>query len=199
MPSLGTLKLIGGLVAALFILSLVADRGRWMHRAHVAEAFHAADCQAARTASGLKKLRCDETAAQIGFLGEALNAVKAKTEAARASDAANKTRVEGEQSAISQERGSSYEARIADARARAAERVRRPAPAANPGRGGTAPVSGLPAPAGGTTEGSGQDGLSDSDRLIATEQAIQLDELIKWVKAQHVIDVNGPQASPQPH
>ena len=32
--------------------------------------------------------------------------------------------------------------------------------------------------------------LPQSDRLIATEQAIQLDELIKWVKAQAVIDPN---------
>jgi hypothetical protein len=31
-----------------------------------------------------------------------------------------------------------------------------------------------------------------NDALTATEQAIQLDELIKWVRQQHAIDVNGP-------
>jgi hypothetical protein len=38
-----------------------------------------------------------------------------------------------------------------------------------------------PGAAGGAAE---KDGLSVADRLIATEQAIQLDELIRWVNAQ---------------
>ena len=33
-----------------------------------------------------------------------------------------------------------------------------------------------------------QDGLPQPERLIATEQAIQLDELIKWVERQHAVD-----------
>jgi hypothetical protein len=40
-----------------------------------------------------------------------------------------------------------------------------------------------------SSQGSCQDGLPD--RLLATEQAIQLDELIKWVKRQSAIDPNG--------
>jgi hypothetical protein len=75
-PGLSSAKLIGGLAIALLIAFLVADRGRFMHRAHVAEAQAAADCQAARTASGLKKLKCEETDEQIAFLGEAVTALK---------------------------------------------------------------------------------------------------------------------------
>ena len=33
-----------------------------------------------------------------------------------------------------------------------------------------------------------QDRLPDADALTATEQAIQLDELIKWVEAQAAVD-----------
>jgi hypothetical protein len=58
-------------------------------------------------------------------------------------------------------------------------------------------VPGLSAAAGGPAQGTGQDGLSDA--LTATEQAIQLDELIKWTKRQAAIDPNrgsGPQTSP---
>jgi hypothetical protein len=79
--------------------------------------------------------------------------------------------------------------------ARAAERVRNGTPAANPGSGRTAPVSGVPAPTRSPVAAAGQDGLSADDKLIATEQAIQLDELIKWVKAQAAVDVNGAQAA----
>jgi hypothetical protein len=32
--------------------------------------------------------------------------------------------------------------------------------------------------------------LSEADALTATEQAIQLDELITWVKAQAAVDPN---------
>ncbi len=189
---LSTAKLIGGVIALLIVAVLFADRARFMHRAHVAEAQAAADCDATRLASGLKKLRCDETDEQIAFLGQALAAVKAKTAEAKALDVVNKARVEGEQATINQERGSSYETRIADARARA-ERVRPTARGADSRRGGTAPVSGLPAAAGQSAEAASQDGLSAGDALTATEQAIQLDELIKWVKAQHAVDVNGAQ------
>jgi hypothetical protein len=33
--------------------------------------------------------------------------------------------------------------------------------------------------------------------LIATEQAIQLDELIAWVKRQHAVEVNASQSAPR--
>jgi hypothetical protein len=74
--SLGTIKLIGGLVALMFLSLLVADRGRWMHRAHAAEAQLALDCAAARKSAANPKMACDQTDEQIGFLGEAITALK---------------------------------------------------------------------------------------------------------------------------
>jgi hypothetical protein len=76
MPSWLSLKLIGGLVAALLLLSLVADRSRWMHRAHKAEAQLALDCAAARKSADNPKMKCDQTDEQIGFLGETITALK---------------------------------------------------------------------------------------------------------------------------
>jgi hypothetical protein len=49
----------------------------------------------------------------------------------------------------------------------------------------------LSAPTGGAAQDAGHDRLPHSDALTATEQAIQLDELINWVKAQANIDPNG--------
>ena len=51
----------------------------------------------------------------------------------------------------------------------------------------------VPAPAGAVAEGTGKDRLPQSDALTATEQAIQLDELIKWVKAQSLVPVSSEQ------
>jgi hypothetical protein len=75
-PGLSTVKLVGGLVAALILLSLIADRGRWMHRAHAAEAQYALDCAAARKSAANPHMACDQTDEQIGFLGEAITALK---------------------------------------------------------------------------------------------------------------------------
>ena len=56
-------------------------------------------------------------------------------------------------------------------------------------------MPGLSAAAGGPAQASGEDRLPASAeeldwRLTATEQAIQLDELIKWIKAQAKVDPN---------
>ncbi len=48
----------------------------------------------------------------------------------------------------------------------------------------------LSATAGGSPQTAGEDGLPTSEALTATEQAIQLDELIEWVKAQAAVDNN---------
>jgi hypothetical protein len=48
----------------------------------------------------------------------------------------------------------------------------------------------LPAAPDGPAQAADQDRLSQSDALTATEQAIQLDELIKWVRRQHEVDPN---------
>jgi hypothetical protein len=108
---------------------------------------------------------------------------RAAAEAARKADADNKARVEAEQAKISKEQSDEYEARIAAARA-TAQRLRQQLAQAHPGSPGAAPVPGVPAPTGQPPQGP-SDGLSIDDRLTATEQGIQLDELIKWVKRQH--------------
>ena len=110
---------------------------------------------------------------------------RAAAAAARAADRAAAERVAAEQRAISERISNDYEARLAAARV-AADRLRSQAgtAGADSRRGAAASVPGLPAAAGLADAPSGQDGLPDSDRLIATEQAIQLDELIKWVRRQ---------------
>ena len=113
---------------------------------------------------------------------------RAAAERARAADRANAARVAAEQRSINERTTNDFEARLAAARA-AALRLRIDArAAAGSGPGGSAPVPGIPAPARGAAEAAGQDRLSPSDALTATEQAIQLDELIKWVRAQAAID-----------
>ena len=127
---------------------------------------------------------------QAAFAGTVANH-RAAVEQARLADQANAERARAEQAAINERTRNDYEARLAAARA-AAERLRQPArtAAADPGRGGTAPVPGLSAAPGQPARAAAQDGLPESDRLTATEQAIQLDELIKWVKAQAAVQVD---------
>jgi hypothetical protein len=114
---------------------------------------------------------------------------------AQLADQANSTRVAAEQTAINQRTVNEYENRLAAARADAAKlssgRLRiGTETAADRGPGGNASVPGLPAAAGGADEAAAQDGLPASDALTATEQAIQLDELIKWVRQQHGVQPN---------
>jgi hypothetical protein len=116
---------------------------------------------------------------------------RAAAEKARAADAANKARVEVEQVKINERTDHDYQARIAAARA-TAERLRRGTTATNSGGGGSAPVSGVPAPAGVSDGSAPQGGLPAGDALVATEQAIQLDEIIKWARQQHAVDPNKP-------
>ena len=125
---------------------------------------------------------------------------RAAAETARAADQANAARVAAAQRAITGRKTNDFETRLADARARDVrlQLQSRPAAAAS-GVGGAAPVPATgPAPRapGGPAE---KDGLSLAaknltlqERLIATEQAIQLDELIKWVNAQATVAVFVP-------
>jgi hypothetical protein len=121
---------------------------------------------------------------------------RAAADAARAADQSNLNRVATEQRAINERTSNDFEARLAAAR-QAADRVyaqrlrgQTATAAANRGRGGAAPVPGLPAPARRADGTAREDGLPAGDALTATEQAIQLDELIKWVKRQAAIDPN---------
>jgi len=116
---------------------------------------------------------------------------RAAAEEARSADLAAAQRVAAEQQAINRRSENGFEARLADARARA-ERLRteRESAAGHSGGGAAAPVPGLPAAARHADQATGENRLPDA--LLATEQAIQLDELIKWVKAQAKVDNNAP-------
>jgi hypothetical protein len=114
---------------------------------------------------------------------------RAAADAAQAADRAAAERVAAEQRAINERTENAYEARLADARARADRlRIEPRTAATDPGSRGSAGMPGISAAAGQPSQAAGQGGLPD--RLIATEQAIQLDELIKWVRQQHAIDPN---------
>jgi hypothetical protein len=119
---------------------------------------------------------------------------RAAAEAARAADLANAQRVVAEQRVINQRSQNAFESRLADARARAEQlRLETRNASADPGSRTAAPMPGLPAAAGSVDQATAEGRLSAEDALIATEQAIQLDELIKWVRAQAKVD---NQASP---
>jgi hypothetical protein len=131
---------------------------------------------------------------QASFAGTVAN-YRAAAEAARAADKTAAERVRAEQAAINQRSNHDLQTRLAGARADA-ERLRRLAQSpAHPGSGGAAPVPGLPVTAGGADQAAGQDRLPLSAALTATEQAIQLDELIGWVRRQHSVN---PNAAPRP-
>ncbi|WP_028969740.1 hypothetical protein [Sphingomonas sp. URHD0057] len=129
---------------------------------------------------------------QSAFAGTVANyrAAAARTEDA---DRATAERVRAEQAAINQRSNNAFETRLADARARA-ERLRLEAPtaAANPSARGGSAVPGVPAAFGKLASAAAEDRLPASEALTATEQAIQLDELIKWVRQQHEVDSNQP-------
>jgi hypothetical protein len=136
--------------------------------------------------------------AQRSALDTTVANYRAAAAEARADDLANLERAQNEQRVISERTDRDYEARIAAART-AAQRLRgqATAAAANSRIGGGTAVPGLPPPPGRSAKAAGEDRLSSPDALTATEQAIQLDELIKWVRAQAAVDNNSPAASPQ--
>ena len=123
---------------------------------------------------------------------------RAAADRARAADQANAERDAAERRTINERTEHDFEARLAAARAAAQRLQLNPQAAADPGAGRGAPVPGLSTAAGGAAQTAGQDRLPSSDALTATEQAIQLDELIKWVRQQHAVDASGgdePQAN----
>jgi hypothetical protein len=115
---------------------------------------------------------------------------RAAAATARAADLAAAQRTEAEQRSISQRSQNALESRIADARARADQLRGQSRPAIDPGVRPATAVPGLPAAARGADQTAGQNRLPDADALTATEQAIQLDELIKWVREQAKVEVN---------
>lgn len=130
--------------------------------------------------------------AEVKAHAESIANYKIAAARARAADLANVERVQAAQGQINERIASDFQARLFDARARA-ERLRRASPAASdPGDGRSAAVPRLSASAAGAPQAAREDGLPDSDRLIATKQAIQLDELVSWVRAQAAVERSRP-------
>jgi hypothetical protein len=119
---------------------------------------------------------------------------RAAADQARAQDQANAQRVAAEQRSINERTSNDYEARLAAARS-LAQRLRGQAASAAADRrgGGSSAVPRLSAAPAGSPQAAGEDRLPQPDRLTATEQAIQLDELIKWVRRQSEVKPNGAQ------
>jgi hypothetical protein len=118
---------------------------------------------------------------------------RAAAEKARAADRAAAERVRREQAAINERTSHDFKARLADARARADRlQFEARATATDPRAGGATPVPGFSLATRRPSEAAGQDRLPPTDALIATEQAIQLDELINWIRRQAAVDPNDP-------
>lgn len=114
---------------------------------------------------------------------------RAAAETARRDDLANAARVAAAQRNISERTTHDFETRLADARAHAQRlQLADRAPAAAQRGGRASPVSAAGAAPGQARGAAEEGGLSLPDALLATEQAIQLDELIKWVKAQAAVN-----------
>jgi hypothetical protein len=124
--------------------------------------------------------------------------VRAKTELARAQDAARAAQAERHQAKISQEVQSDYQTRLKDLRRRYdALRLRAAGAAgADRGGGGAAPMPGVSAATRGADVAAGEDRLpagvwgelSVEETLIATRQALQLQALQDWVRRQQTIE-----------
>jgi len=118
---------------------------------------------------------------------------RAAAEAARAADRAAAERVRAEQRAVNERSAHDYEVRLAAARDRA-RRLQHvaAASAADPCRRRAALMPALSAAPCGAAQAAGADRLPPDAALVATEQALQLDALIGWVRRQASIDPNAP-------
>ena len=165
-----SLKLILAIGGALLLALLIHDRNHSKAKtAHYAELL----------------------AAERGAHAATVPGYRAAAEQARIADAANAARVKAEQAIINERTADDFQDRIAAARAAARRLQPNAAAAADPSPGGAALVPGVSAAAARAAQAAGNDRLSQSERLVATEQAIQLDELIQWVTAQGRVEVDG--------
>ena len=168
-------RILGGALAIAALLWLVQSRDHWRDEARAKEALFQAE-QAAHAA----------TVANY----------RAAADQARRDDAANLIRVKAEQTKINERTADDFETRISAARARADSLRRQDGSAAtDPGASGTPPMSIIPIAAEGAAEGARQDRLPQSDALTATEQAIQLDELIEWIRLQAAVPGGEPETA----
>lgn len=170
---LGWQGIAGLALAAAFALLLVVQKGETRHWR--------------RQSGHYEQLYRGQEAALAGTVAN----YRAAAERARAADSANATRVAADQRAITERTADAYQTRLAAARARA-DQLRRQDPGAAADRGArrTTPVPGLAAAPGEPAQAPGENRLPPADALTATEQAIQLDELIKWILRQHSVDPN---------
>ncbi len=127
--------------------------------------------------------------AEQGARAQTIANYRAAAEAARKEDLAHASRIAAQQRTISERTSHDLEARLADARARA-QRLQpgQGSPATAGGGGRAAAVSAAGAAPGAAGRAAEENGFSLTDRLLATEQAIQLDELVKWVTGQAAVD-----------
>ena len=166
-PNALALKLVIGICCALALALLVNDRNRWKSKA---------------------TLRQQQVVAEKAAHHATVANYQAAAAQAREADAANAARVRTEQARINERTSNDFESRIAAARAVSGRLQQQAGSAATDRSGGRAEaVPGLSAAAARSAEAAGEGGLPPPDRLIATEQAIQLDELIKWVHAQAAV------------
>lgn len=170
-------KLGIALIAALAIALLVHERNHWKSVATERQT----------------EINQDTAAFQETVAGYRSAAAQAKAE-----DDAKTAHVEAQQAAINERTVHDYQTRIAAARADA-ERLRaQSAAATHPGGSAGTSVPAVSA-AGGSSQAACSDQLLTIDcRELATEQAIQLDELIKAAKAEMAIDPNAPAAPGAP-
>lgn len=164
---------IVGLVAAVTLaVLLVMQKGETRHwkkqSAGFEQLYHQSDAAFARTVANYR----------------------AAADAARAADQANAAHVAADQRAINERTAHDFETRLAAARASALRVRPQPQDTADPGAGGGAQLSRLSPAAESAAQAARQDGLPPGDALTATEQAIQLDELIKWIRQQAKVDPN---------
>ena len=161
--------LVAGIACLALLALLVQDRNRWKAKtSHYAELL----------------------SAERGAHAATVASFRAASESARQADQANAARVQAAQAAINERSVHDLESRLAAARA-AADRLRGAAAAATDlGGSGATLMPGIPSAAGSAAQAACEDGLPAADALIATEQAIQLDELVKWVRQQGAIPAN---------
>ena len=160
-----------GIIAALLLLALVVvkagDARQWRKQSTRYEQLYLAE---------------------QGSRAQTIANYRAAAETARRQDLAHADRVAAEQRSISERTNHDLETRLADARARALRlqlAARAPATAGGGGRAAVVPAASSAPRAPGRP--AAENGLSLADRLLATEQAIQLDELIKWVNGQAAV------------
>jgi hypothetical protein len=163
-PTSWLYRILGAAVAAAALLWLIQSRDHWRDEARANAGLFQAE-QAAHSAT--------------------LANYRAAAEQARREDSENLARAEAAQAQINERTGNEFESRIASARAHAGRlREQALAAATDPGARRAAPLPAVPNSARGAPQAAGESGFSLTDREIATEQAIQLDELIKWVHRQ---------------